>query len=205
MKLIERRGLFAITAGVLAAPAVLRAQTMAPAQGTMPMQGVRSIAETIAGDTRFSRLMDLLVRASMTDVLRGPGPFTLFAPVDTAFNSAPAGVLNDLLGNQESGNNQGDRERDRLAALLNYHVVSGAFPAQQLMGQNRSLSTVNGGAIQLSSQGTEMTLQNPAPAAQLGSFGAAGAQVSARPARVVQANIPASNGVIHAIDQILWP
>ena len=196
MTFINRRNLFALGAagaGILAAPRVLRAQT-------------RSIADTLASDTRFQRLMDLIVRNSMVDTFRQPGPFTVFAPTAQAFLSAPAGILNDLVGNQESGNNQGDRERDRLGALINYHVVNGRFMAEELMGQNRNVNTVNGGALQLSSTGGgALTVRNPAPAVQLGATGAAGAQTSFRPANVTQANIPATNGVIHAIDQGLFP
>ncbi len=196
MTLINRRTMFALgagAAGVLAAPAVLRAQT-------------RSIADTLAGDSRFARLTDLLTRNTMVDTLRQPGPFTVFAPIDSAFNGAPAGLMQDLLGRNESGENREDRERERIAALINYHIVPGRFMAEELMGQNRNVNTVNGAAIQLSSTGAGgLTLRNPAPAQQLGSFGAAGAQVAARPANVVQPNIMATNGIIHAIDGLLFP
>jgi uncharacterized surface protein with fasciclin (FAS1) repeats len=190
-----RRGFLAfgsMAAGSLAAPHLVRAQ------------GTRTIADTLAGDNRFARFMDLVSRASMVETFRQAAPMTVFAPVDQAFMGAPAGLLQDLLGQSGSGTNTADAERDRLQALINYHIVSGAV-AGQMVGGDRRLRTVNGGDIQVSGTGASMTLRNPAPAQQLGSFGAAGAQMAASPAQVVGGPMQASNGVIYPISQILWP
>jgi uncharacterized surface protein with fasciclin (FAS1) repeats len=193
---MRRRGLLALgsfTAGSLAAPHLLRAQALA------------TIADTMAGDSRFSRFLDIVSRASAVDQFRQAAPMTVFAPVDQAFLGAPAGLLQDLIGNQPAGQGGVNPERGRLEALINYHIVPGAFTLQQLTGNDRRLRTVNGGDIQISSNGTELTVVNPAPAQQLGSFGAAGAQMSASPARLVGGPVQASNGVIYPISQILWP
>jgi len=193
---IQRRGFLALgplAAGSLVAPRVLRAQSLA------------TIADTMAGDTRFSRFLDMITRVSAVEQFRQAAPMTVFAPVDQAFLGAPAGLLQDLLGNQTGGQSGFNPERGRAMALINYHIVPGAFALQQLTGNDRRLRTVNGGDIQVSSNGTELTVVNPAPAQQLGSFGAAGAQMSASPARLVGSPIQASNGIIYPIDQILWP
>jgi uncharacterized surface protein with fasciclin (FAS1) repeats len=196
MTSIQRRGFLAlgsVAAGSLAAPGLLRAQQM------------RTIADTLAGDQRFARFLDLVTRAGMVDDFRQPAPMTVFAPVDQAFLGAPAGLMQDLAGNQSSGQTGFNPERQRLAALINYHIVPGAFTLQQLAGSDRRVRTVNGGDIQISSNGSELTARNPAPAQQLGSFGAAGAQMSASPAQLAGSPIQASNGVIYPMSQVPWP
>ena len=91
---IQRRGFLALgplAAGSLVAPRVLRAQSLA------------TIADTMAGDTRFSRFLDMITRVSAVEQFRQAAPMTVFAPVDQAFLGAPAGLLQDLLGNQTGG------------------------------------------------------------------------------------------------------
>lgn len=193
---MQRRGLFtlaAMGAGLLAAPTVLRAQTQ-----------VRTLADTMAGDSRFSQFLNLLTHGSMVEKFRQAAPMTVFAPIDAAFAGAPSGLLDTLLGGSQSGNNRNDVDRLRLGALVDYHTVPGLLRAADLTGDRR-LRTTNGADIALTNANGRLSLQNPAPAQQMAGFGAAGANVSARPAQVVQADIMASNGIIHAIDQIIWP
>lgn len=196
MQLSRRHGLLAfgaISAGLLARPAIVNAQ-------------LRTLADTMAADNRFQRFLDIITRNSMVETFRQPGPMTVFAPVDQAFLGAPAGLLQDLLGTNTTGSeNRNDVERNRVSALINYHIVPGAFSMAELGGQDRRLRTVNGSDIQISGMGGDMTVQNPAPAQQIGGFGAAGAQVSFRPARFLGGPISATNGVILPIDQVLWP
>jgi uncharacterized surface protein with fasciclin (FAS1) repeats len=197
---LQRRRLLALgtlaATGSLAAPAILRAQTVPP---------TRTLADTMAGDSRFSRFLDLITRAGMVEDFRSAQPMTVFAPTDAAFSGAPANLIADLTGQNESGQNRNDVDRQRLGALINYHVVPGAFRASEVMGADRRLRTRNGSDIAINSTTDGMTVQNPAPAQQLGGFGAAGMNVASRPARVVQGDIVASNGVIHAIDGVLFP
>ncbi|NKC33559.1 fasciclin domain-containing protein [Falsiroseomonas selenitidurans] len=195
-----RRGFLAlggVAAGSLAAPALLRAQTV-PATATL--------ADTMAGDNRFSRFLDLITRAHLVEDFRSAQPMTVFAPTDAAFNSAPAGILADLAGTSGgSGENRSDPDISRLSALINYHILPGAFRASDLMGENRRLRTRNGSDLAISGTGGALTLQNPSPGGQTGGFRAGGINIATQPARVVQANIQASNGVIHAVDQVLFP
>lgn len=193
---MHRRGLLALGAfgaGTLAAPAVLRAQTQ-----------VTTLADTMAADSRFARFLDLVSRAGMVETFRQAQPMTVFAPIDAAFLGAPAGIMQQLTGSSgQSGTNTG-ADRPRIAALINYHIVPGALGASALSSGQR-LRTANGSDIAISGNAGALTLQNPAPAQQMAGFGSAGANVSASPARIVQPDIRASNGVIHAIDQIIWP
>lgn len=197
---MQRRRLFTVAtmgaamgAGLLAAPTVLRAQTQ-----------VRTLADTMAGDSRFKQFLDMITHGSMVERFRQSAPMTVFAPIDSAFGGAPANLINQLMGTGGSGQNSNDVDRQRLGALVDYHTVPGLLRAADLSGDRR-LRTTNGSDIALSTSGGTISLQNPAPAQQMAGFGAAGANVSARPARIVQADIMASNGIIHAIDQVIWP
>lgn len=200
MTSMHRRGFLALgslaAAGSLAAPRVLRAQSLT------------NIADTMAGDTRFTRFLDIITRASMVEDFKQPGPMTVFAPVDQAFLNAPAGIMQDLLtlGQDRGGQSGGDSsERNRWMALINYHIVPGVFDASQLSGADRRLRTRNGADLQISGGPGSLQLSNPAPAQQLGGFGAFGAQANATATQVLGSPTTASNGVIYPINQILWP
>jgi uncharacterized surface protein with fasciclin (FAS1) repeats len=194
MMMTNRRGLLLGSmagAGMMFTPALLRAQT-------------RNIADTLAADSRFSQFLDLITRASMVDQFRQPGPYTVFAPVNAAFTGAPAMFIQEMSGRSDQGENQAQVD-PRLSQLINYHVVPGAFSSDELMGSDRRLRTLNGSDISFSSSSGQAVVSNPAPAQQTSGFGAAGLNVNAAPAAVLQANIPASNGVIYAIGQLLFP
>jgi uncharacterized surface protein with fasciclin (FAS1) repeats len=198
MTLLNRRGFLALgslAASGVAAPGMVRAQTA---------QATRTLADTLAGDARFSRFLDLIVRVSATDLFRQASPITVFAPVDQAFQGAPAGLLQDLLGRVGSGNATNDTETQRVLALIRNHMVAGAFAAQQIAGSDRRLATLNGGDIQITGDANSLTIRNPAPGTQIGAFGAAGFQ-GALPAQVLGAPVAASNGVIFPVSQIIWP
>jgi uncharacterized surface protein with fasciclin (FAS1) repeats len=197
MPMTRRMGMVALGAGaaaLLAKPAVLRAQAL------------RTLADTMAGDTRFARFLDVITRASAVEDFRQASPITVFAPVEQAFFGAPAALFQDLLGTNESGNNRNEVERDRVRALIQYHMVPGNFGPNEIGGGGeRRLRTLNGAEILVSGSGANMTLRNPAPAQQLGSFGAAGAQVAAAPAQILGSPVMASNGMIYPISQVLYP
>lgn len=196
---MQRRGFLALgglAAGSLAAPRLAGAQQQ---------QSATTIADTLAGDTRFSRFLDLLARVSAVDELNRPGPITVFAPTDQAFAGAPAGILQDLIGTSGSGQNTGDAERQRVMALINYHIVPGALRPEEIAGADRRLRTLNGADIQVSGSAGSLRLTNPAPGQQIAGFGAAGMQANPQPTQVSGPPIMASNGVIYPINQILWP
>ncbi len=198
MHIMHRRHLFALGAGALAAPALARAQSLT------------NLADTMAGDNRFSRFLDLITRATMVEDFRQPQPMTVFAPVDDAFTGAPATALQDILtlGQQRGsgGGSSGDSsDRQRWVAFINYHVVPGAFRASELTGADRRLRTRNGGDVQISGTGGSLQLRNPAPAQQLSAVGSFGMNVQPQPAQVLGSEIVASNGVIYPISQVLFP
>jgi uncharacterized surface protein with fasciclin (FAS1) repeats len=84
---------------------------------------------------KFATLLTALEAANMTGLLEGKGPYTLFAPTDAAFKALPAGALQELLA-----------DKQKLAALLKYHVVPGYVPAVMVL-QSRELKTASGQAM----------------------------------------------------------
>ncbi len=96
------------------------------------------IIQTATAAGNFNTLIKAVVAADLYDTLRGKGPFTLFAPTDAAFAELPDGVLDELLA-----------DKDRLVAVLSYHVVPGRLTAADLL-QQRELKTVQGQTLSIS-------------------------------------------------------
>ena len=124
--------------------------------------------------------------AGLVDTLASGGPFTVFAPTDAAFARLPAGTVDTLLQ---------PANRDRLRAVLTYHVVPGKVTAAQLVkliqdnGGKASLTTVQGGALTASLSGNSVVITD----AEGGN------------ARVITADLMQSNGVIHVTDAVSLP
>ena len=157
-----RRSLLTVT--VLLALATLAGCVTAP---PAPV----TIAETAARTPQLSTLSKLLADAGLTDTLKGPGPFTVYAPSDDAFKAVPAKTMAELAAN-----------KDRLKAVLTYHVVPGKVMAADVKTGNVK-----------SVQGSNLGLAR------------AGAFVTVDEALVTQADVPASNGVVHIIDKVVLP
>lgn len=129
------------------------------------------IVAVASSNDSFDTLVQAIQAAGLVDTLQGHGPFTVFAPTDEAFARLPAGTLESLLADKE-----------KLTAILTYHVVPGKVTASQVMGLN-SAKTVQGGELDIDT--------------------ADGVRIN--DAKVVQADVEASNGVIHVIDTVLIP
>jgi len=84
-----------------------------------------SILETAAAAGCFNTLLAAVDVAGLREALEGPGPFTVFAPVDDAFAALPAGTVQTLVDNPP-----------QLARILKYHVLAGAHQQAQLVGQS---------------------------------------------------------------------
>lgn len=117
--------------------------------------------------------------SGLTEQASGKGPYTVFAPTNEAFNKLPAGALDELM--KPAGKQQ-------LVKLLAYHVVKGKLTADQLQ-DGQTLKTVAGGTLTVSKQGDSVTITDGR-----GSV-----------ATINQADIEATNGVIHSVDTVLMP
>ncbi len=114
--------------------AVVLAPVSARAQG---MMAEKDIVETAVGAGTFNTLAKALTVAGLVETLKGPGPFTVFAPTDAAFAKIPAAALNALLA-----------DKAKLTAVLTYHVVPGAVMAGQVVGLSEA-ATVQGGKVSI--------------------------------------------------------
>jgi uncharacterized surface protein with fasciclin (FAS1) repeats len=111
--------------------------------------------------------------ANLTDTLNGPGPFTVFAPTDAAFQKLPAGTVETLLADPQG----------QLTQILLYHVVSGEVKAADVVNLT-TVKTVQGSNLTISVVNSSVKVNN---------------------ATVIIPDIQCSNGVIHAIDEVLIP
>lgn len=178
----------------------------------------RTVIDTLAADGRFDRFIELISRSGMTETLRGVGPFTLFAPLNQAFLGANQAMLDNLLNQGTGGGGSGtgggggsasggSPDPVRLPAFVRYYVVQGqAITLAQLtrVGEAR-LTTLNGAPLVVVARpGAPATVANPTPVGATGGFGAGGLNLLP-PVQIVQADIPATNGVVHAIGGVIAP
>jgi len=133
-----------------------------------------SIVDQALADGRFGTLATALTEAELVDVLKGDGPFTVFAPTDEAFAKLPPGTVKDLLKPEN---------RDKLQAILKYHVSPGATKLAGALAKGKAATV----------EGTPLTI----------SF--ANGRVKVGEAIILDADIECSNGVIHVIDSVLLP
>lgn len=137
------------------------------------------IVDVAASNPDFSTLVAAIQAAGLVETLKGPGPFTVFAPTNAAFAALPAGTLDSLLLPEN---------RDQLVAILTYHVVPGAVTSDQIIGQRIEVGTVQGKTVRV-----------------VGTTNKLGVSVRVNDANVTTADLIATNGVIHVIDKVLLP
>jgi uncharacterized surface protein with fasciclin (FAS1) repeats len=138
------------------------------------------IVDTAVAAGDFSTLVTAVQAAGLEETLRGPGPFTVFAPTDAAFEALPEGTLDSLLQDPTG----------QLADILTYHVLADEVQASDVvMLDGQEVATVNGASFTVNVDGDAVTLTD-----------AAGNDVA-----VTATDVMASNGVIHVIDAVLMP
>lgn len=144
----SRSRLLAISLAIgLAAPLAYAAPS-AMAAADKPAKAQADIVDTAVAAGQFKTLAAALQAAGLVDTLKGPGPFTVFAPTDAAFAALPAGTVESLLKPEN---------REQLTAILTYHVVPGRYPASRVAGID-SAATVNGGTVDIKADGGTVTV-----------------------------------------------
>jgi uncharacterized surface protein with fasciclin (FAS1) repeats len=133
------------------------------------------IVDTAAGAGSFNTLVAAVKAAGLTETLKGPGPFTVFAPTDEAFAKLPAGTVEKLLQPENKA---------QLVAILTYHVVPGETMSSDIAGKKLEVATVEGEKVSIDATDGAVMVDN---------------------AKVVQADVKADNGVIHVIDTVMMP
>lgn len=132
---------------------------------------MKNIVETAVESGKFNTLVAAVKAAGLVETLSGDGPFTVFAPNDDAFAKLPSGTVEGLL-----------KDKDKLTAILTYHVVSGKYEAADVMKMN-SAKTLQGGSVKIDTSDGVMVDD----------------------AKVIQPDIMCTNGVCHMIDTVLMP
>jgi uncharacterized surface protein with fasciclin (FAS1) repeats len=134
----------------------------------------KDIVDVAAGNESFTTLVAAVQAAGLVDTLKSDGPFTVFAPTNEAFAKLPDGTVEMLLLPEN---------KDKLVAILTYHVVSGKVMAADVMKIDMA-TTVQGQDVKVSTDNGKVMIND---------------------AMVISADIKASNGVIHVIDTVIIP
>ncbi len=147
-----------------------------------PAAGPKDVVQmAIDSSPEFTTLVAAIKAAGLVDTLKGPGPFTVFAPTNAAFAALPAGTLDTLLKPENKAT---------LTKILTYHVVSGkVLKADVVPLVGKPIATV-AGATATFIVNADLTITS---------------QKGSKPAAIVKTDVAATNGVIHVIDQVLIP
>ncbi len=134
------------------------------------------IVDTAVSSGKFNTLVTAVKAAGLVDTLKGPGPFTVFAPTDEAFAKLPAGTIDSLL-----------KDIPKLKNILMYHVTEGKMMAADL-DKHEYLQALNGGELKIDNKRWHLHRH-----------------MKINDASIITPDIMVDNGVCHAIDQVLMP
>lgn len=146
-----------------------------PTQAPAPAMA-SDVVTAAAADPQFSTLVAAINAAGLADALKGPGPFTVFAPTNEAFAKLPAGTVEGLL--------KPGKKAD-LTKILQYHVVPGRILAADVGGLKQTPATLEGKTLRIDTSTAGVVKINGAT--------------------VTKTDIVTGNGVIHVIDTVLLP
>jgi uncharacterized surface protein with fasciclin (FAS1) repeats len=154
--------------------------------GGAPMYASRNIVENAVNSKDHTTLVAAVKAAGLVETLQSAGPFTVFAPTNSAFEKLPAGTVETLLKPENKGT---------LTNVLTYHVVAGRMDAKDLMkaikkgNGTAELKTVQGGRLWVMQDGDTLKIKDE----------------KGNVARVTISNVFQRNGVIHVLDTVLLP
>jgi len=155
--------------------------------GGAPMYPTKNIVENAVNSKDHTTLVAAVKAAGLVDTLEGPGPFTVFAPTNEAFAALPKGTVETLLKPEN---------KDKLTAILTYHVVPGHMTAADIAGKIDEM----GGKLTLKTvQGEDLTFT------RMGKSALTVTDAKGDVARITIADVLQSNGVIHVINKVLIP
>ena len=157
-----------------------------PDVGGAAMYSSKNIVENAVNSADHTTLVTAVKAAGLVSTLEGPGPFTVFAPTNEAFDKLPAGTVDTLLKPEN---------KDQLVKVLTYHVVPGRLTVRDLTkrikmgGGSATMKTVEGGTLTATLQGGRIML----------------ADEKGGMAMVMIPDVIQSNGVIQVINRVLLP
>jgi len=189
----NRTFVLAVLAATLAAPLLggaamhARAQDKTVMVGGAPMYPSKNIIQNAVNSKDHTTLVAAVKAAGLVATLEGPGPFTVFAPTNAAFEKLPKGTVESLVKPESKAT---------LTKILTYHVVAGRMTAADLM---KAVKDGEGMAKLKTVEGEDLIVKQAGPA-KLSVTDAKGATSTVTIADVLQ-----SNGVIHVVDTVLMP
>jgi len=136
----------------------------------------KDIVENAMNADNVTTLVAAVKAAGLVETLQGAGPFTVFAPTDAAFAKLPAGTVETLVKPEN---------KEKLTAILTYHVVAGAWKSTDLKDGDQVVKTVNGKEIKVTKKDGKVWVNGSA--------------------MVETADVISKNGVTHVIDTVLMP
>lgn len=145
-----------------------------------------TIVSVAASNKNFTTLVAAVKAAGLVDVLNANGPYTVFAPVNAAFEKLPDGTVGTLLKPQN---------KELLTSILTYHVVAGKFDAKAVLNaikKNKGkfkIKTVQGGTLMATLKKGHVILTD----------------AKGNHSKVIITDVTASNGIVHAIDTVVMP
>jgi uncharacterized surface protein with fasciclin (FAS1) repeats len=154
--------------------------------GGAPMYPSKNIVQNAVNSKDHTTLVAAVKAAGLVDTLSGPGPFTVFAPTNAAFDKLPPGTVDTLVKPENKAT---------LTKILTYHVVAGRYTAADLMalirkGHGRAmLKTVEGDPLTVASEGGKLFVSGEKSGV----------------AQVTTGDVLQSNGVIHVVSSVLLP
>lgn len=173
--------LSAVIVGILSFTTVSNAQHCQNAKKAMSVSitatqetELMDIVDTAAGNEIFSTLVAAVKAADLVEALKSEGPFTVFAPTNEAFEKLPEGTVASLLEPEN---------KEKLIAVLKYHVVSGKVMAGDVVKLS-SAETLQGQEVSIKVEDGTVMIDN---------------------AKVVKADVACTNGVVHVIDTVILP
>jgi len=176
----------ALALGAVAASPSIAQKDQTVTVGGAPMYPTKNIIQNAVNSKDHTTLVAAVKAAGLVETLQGPGPFTVFAPTNAAFGKLPKGTVETLLKPEM---------KEKLVAVLTYHVVPGRLSAKDLMdaakkmGGKAEFKTVEGDKIWVESKGNALTIWD----------------AKGNASKVTIQNVFQSNGVIHVIDTVLLP
>jgi len=180
------RVLAALAALSLPLAGVSAAQASVVTVGGAPMYSQKNIIQNAVNSKDHTTLVAAVKAAGLVDTLSGPGPFTVFAPTNAAFDKLPAGTVDTLVKPENKAT---------LTKILTYHVVAGRLTAADLKAKIKAgggkavLTTVEGGTLTVTQSGPHLVLTD-----EKGGM-----------STITIPNVLQSNGVIHVVDTVLIP
>jgi uncharacterized surface protein with fasciclin (FAS1) repeats len=154
--------------------------------GGAPMLPTKDIIDNAVNSKDHTTLVAAVKAAGLVETLKGPGPFTVFAPTNAAFAALPAGTVDTLLKPENKA---------MLSGILTYHVVAGKVDAKALTKMitdgkgTASFKTVAGGTLTAKTSGGKVMITDEKGGSST----------------VTIADVYQSNGVIHVVDKVLLP